>query len=182
VENTLYFTLVEAITPSAVQQTASGVEGWFVAELLPLLSNQYIFREVYAVSLDTETGPTATSNTSAGTVGGTPGDALPGSVALCVSFRTASRGRSFRGRNYVCGLVEPNVSGNGVAAPWAASVIGAYEGLLVLSEYVNGPWVVVSRYTNKQPRSLGIATQITDVVLVDTSVDSQRRRLPGRGR
>jgi hypothetical protein len=39
----------------------------------------------------------------------------------------------------------------------------------------------VSRYANGAPRTVGIATPVTSVVLVDQRVDSQRRRLVGIG-
>jgi hypothetical protein len=32
------------------------------------------------------------------------------------------------------------------------------------------------------PRTEGIATPVTQVVITDHTIDSQRRRLPGRGR
>jgi hypothetical protein len=41
--------------------------------------------------------------------------------------------------------------------------------------------VVVSRYSNGQPRAVGVATPVTSALLVDTRVDTQRRRLVGIG-
>lgn len=182
VENTLYFRSATAITPDGPPLMAAGVAAWFQAALLPLLSNGYTFREVYCVDLTTASSPTGTAAPVGTAVGGTSGDPLPGNVALCVSFRTIGRGRSFRGRNYVCGLVEPNVSGNTISQTWADNVAAAYEQLLIPDEFVNLPWVVVSRYTNNQPRAAGITSNIINALVVDNTVDSQRRRLPGRGR
>lgn len=182
VENTLYFRSASPLTPDAPGLVAAGVSIWWQATVLPLLSASYQFREVYAVDLTTASSPTGTAVPLAAAPGGASGDPLPGNVALCVSFRTAARGRSFRGRNFVCGLVEPNVSGNTITTAWAEGIANAYEQLLIPDEFVNVPWVVLSRYSNNQPRGTGITTPVTNVLVVDYTVDSQRRRLPGRGR
>lgn len=184
VENTLYVRQNVGWTAESLSLMCGAIATWFQASMLPLLSTFYTFREAYAVDLTTVSSGTATASPVSTATGGTAGDPLPGNVALCASFRTGSRGRSFRGRNYVCGLVEPNVTGNNIASTWANSVVNAYEQLLIPDEWLATiqEWVVVSRYANNQPRSSGIATRITDVLVVDTFVDSQRRRLPGRGR
>lgn len=184
VENTLYVRSTSAWTPLTLQDAATSVSTWWAGSVLPLLSNNYVYRETYAVDLTTVASPTATETPVGTQVGGTSGDPLPGNVSLCVSFRTASRGRSFRGRNYVCGLVEPNVSGNTISPTWSESVVLAYQ-LLAVPDEIFPPaftWGVVSRFTNNQPRSSGVFTPITQVLVVDNFVDSQRRRLPGRGR
>lgn len=184
VENTLYVRSNTAWSAVTLQILADQLLAWYDTSVLPLLSASYTLREVYAVDLASVTGPTATSTPIGVRVGGTSGDGMPGSVALCVSFRTGARGRSFRGRNYVPGVVEANVSNNVISATWSESVVLAYQQLLIPDEYlpVSQEWVVVSRYANNQPRAQGIATPVTQVLVVDNFVDSQRRRLPGRGR
>lgn len=184
VENTLYVRSSAAWTPASLQQVTTNMSAWWATTVLPLLSTSYVYRECYGVDLTSNTGPTATETPVGTEFGSQNGDPLAGSIALCVSFRTASRGRSFRGRNYVCGVVEPNITGNTIASAWAESVVLAYQILLVPDEVLapGFEWVVASRFANKQPRSSGIATPVTSVLVVDYFVDSQRRRLPGRGR
>jgi hypothetical protein len=45
---------------------------------------------------------------------------------------------------------------------------------------VNDTWVVLSKFFAKNPRSTAVATPIT-AVSADQYLDSQRRRLTGRG-
>jgi hypothetical protein len=113
---------------------------------------------------------------------------LPNNVTLTVSFRTANRGRSFRGRNYVVGLGETQVAGNTVAPSVITAFDGIYSQLLASPVAAIATWVVVSRFSGVDPvtkepipRVTGIATPITSVTVVDNVVDSQRRRLPKRG-
>lgn len=182
VENTLYFETAPAVTPSFVANVALSAENWWVGDVVPLLSSSYVWREAYAVDLTTATGPTATSALSAGTAGGAVQPGMPGNVALCISFRTDQRGRSFRGRNYLCGLTEDNVVGNQITPGSIPPFVNAYLPLLEAGEMLPGVWVVVSRFSGGLRRTVGVSTPVTSVLVVDNNVDSMRRRLAGRGR
>ena len=184
VENTIYVQQNVAWNAGSLQLLADAVASWWDTAVLAHVSTSYQYRETYAVDLTSVTGLTATSTPLGAVAGRKVGDPLAGNVSLCVSFRTALRGRSYRGRNYLCGLVEPEVSGNTINLTFAEDVVNAYQQLLIPDEYLipTQSWVIVSRYANKQPRSQGVATPVTQVLIVDNFVDSQRRRLPGRGR
>jgi hypothetical protein len=183
VENTLYFQGTPDAEGGTLIDLANEVLLWWNAEVRPYLSNQLTLREIYVTDLSavdasayTFTPPTPLP------VGGDTAAALPGNISLAVSFRTAKRGRSFRGRNFIVGLVEPAVTGNNVSNDFANGMQDAYGALLSGSIAADWTWGVVSRYTNKLPRATGIFTPITAAIVTDTVVDSQRRRLPGRGR
>ena len=68
--------------------------------------------------------------------------------------------------------------------------VDAYNGILTTVTATPSPWVwvIVSRYSGVDgdgrpvPRVAGVTTPVTNVVAVDGTVDSMRRRLPGRGR
>lgn len=170
------------ITPLEVQLLATGVADWFTGNLLPLLSPDYVYEQTVATGLRTESDLTFTSDTASGTAGGAIVASDPNNVTLAVSFRSGVTGRSFRGRNYVPGLPGSAISNNRVSATLANNIAGAYEILMGTDAVATGfTWGVISRRTNNAPRVAGIVTPITQVVIVDTVVDSQRRRLPGRG-
>jgi len=185
VENTLYFAkIAPPITPTDVDELSDVLDLWWRVGMLPCLPTGYGYRETYVMDLTSATSSTSTT-APASPVFGTRPTALgmmPNSSTLSVSFRTASRGRSHRGRNYVAALSRNDVTGNEVGASLQAALIAAYEQLLpgggILSSWL---WVVLSRYANNAPRPQGLSTTITSVMIVDNIIDSQSRRLPGRG-
>lgn len=113
---------------------------------------------------------------------GTVAAALPNHVTAAVKWITALRGRSFRGRTYHIGLAEGHVLNNQLAIAVINGLLAAYEGLQAALEGTpaGGDMVVVSKYTGGAERDTGVTTPIIGVSL-DSTVDSQRRRLPGRG-
>lgn len=183
VENTLYFEHTSEPDEAALLVIATFVGSWRDTFLKAIQGAHCSFREAYAVSLQTAFSPTATytpASPIAGTYSGTP---LPNNTTLAVSFRTNGRGRSARGRNYAVGLTETALSstlGQAVQATYAADIIEAYEYLLTDTP-ADWSWVIVSRYVNGSPRANGLVIPVTNVILTDLTVDSQRRRLPGRG-
>jgi len=51
----------------------------------------------------------------------------------------------------------------------------------VVADGLGADWVVVSRFHDNAPRTAGVVSFINAATVVDATVDSQRRRLPGRG-
>jgi len=106
---------------------------------------------------------------------------LPNNVTAAVKWNTALRGRSYRGRTFIPCLMDPHVAGNRLSV----------AGLAYAGNYANGLYgcftrgeiqmVVVSLCHGKQWRTTGVATAITSYS-VNEVLDSQRRRLPERGR
>lgn len=113
---------------------------------------------------------------------GTIANSLPNNVTLAVKWITALRGRSFRGRTFHVGLAEGHIINNVLTGAFVNSLQNAYDELAAaLTDTLTGAaMVVVSKIGNGVPRNPGITTEIVAAVL-DVVVDSQRRRLPGRG-
>lgn len=109
------------------------------------------------------------------------GDHLPANCALCITKRTANRGRSYRGRMYLPGIPEGQTTGSFVAQSYLDIV---HAKLAMIDEFsIDSVPVllgVVTRYTNGAPRAQGIFTPVTQLV-GNRRIDSQRRRLPGVG-
>jgi hypothetical protein len=184
VENTLYFgNFSGAGTTDNLGGLGNDILAWWVAEMTPQLVDEYVLREVYVVDMSSDTAPTATVTPPIPTTGDITATSLPNNVALCVSFRTAGRGRSSRGRNYISGLPEQATLNNNFTSLVSNAIKAAYDKLLDAATFsLDWTWVVYSRYENKQPRVTAFTPAVEAVVLTDTVVDSQRRRLPGRGR
>jgi hypothetical protein len=115
-------------------------------------------------------GSSATTVISHSNAGGSAAEALPASTALVVTLRTATRGRSFRGRVY-WGPWNEAANGPG-GVPTAANVTGAaaqWAGF-VTSLVGTGLSLVVASY------KLATATDVATTT-VDSRWDTQRRRL-----
>lgn len=170
-------------TPGAEDLAISQVQSLW-GDLRLIFSPDVALTEIVLTDLSTQNAP-GRSLAISPAEGGTnvsAGEALPNNVSLCVSFRTNLRGRSFRGRNYLPPLPEQLVDGNTVLPATVAAIVDAYEAFLAGVTGVGLTWVVVSRFSNGAPRVTGLATEVTSVIVTDPTVDSQRRRLPGRGR
>jgi hypothetical protein len=167
------------MSPAEVAQGAH--DGW-KTYMLPVLSDEYILRETYAVSLDSDTAPAATATTVPAVTGGNnTGGPLPGSVSLCLSLRTEGRGRSSRGRQYISGFRDIAIDGNRFTDAKADAVVAAFSDYATQSFGGQAVLVVVSRVQDKVQRAQALVQQVTAIIVTDTFVDSQRRRLTGRG-
>jgi hypothetical protein len=188
VENTLWVLNDTAWDGASLVELATEVKSWWDASYAGLVTTGVTLREVVCTDMTTDTGAVG-SVSGAGSVGTVGGTKMPSNVSLAVSFRTASRGRSFRGRNYLVGLSNSQIEQpNTAASDYIEAVIAAYNDFMSAIDTAGWTWVVASRFSGvdpdtKQPipREAGVTTPIVTVVVTDTAIDSQRRRLPGRG-
>lgn len=175
-ENTLAFHCEDGVTLLNMGLLAEFVDDWWNTELRPLLGTGYVYRETYLTDLTTQTSPTLTSTANASLPGtDATGATLPGNVAFCLSFRTPNRGRSGRGRNYIAGLNEDDVTGNFLSTAKADAFRDAYSAFLseTLFPY---KWVVISRQFNGVLRAEGLPQTVTTVLYTDLRVDTMRSR------
>lgn len=155
---------------------------WYEAEFLPdylaVLGIEYKVTELYGTDLTTVSAPTYSRVFSPQLEGAVSAAAMPGNVAACISFRTIGRGRSARGRNYVPGLPEASVTGNGMDLSMVNALVAAYELMLGGGSYpVAWTWAVVSRFLAGSPRVTALVQDILDVLSTNLTVESQRGRL-----
>jgi len=187
--NDLYFFQDGGITLPELQNLLANVFDWWNLSIVTLLSNDFRSVAGHARDLSTLTGNVADLSTGAST-GGFSGESMSGNVAPCISFRTGLSGRAFRGRNYIPAIPTARVLLNTIDDEWAENVVSAYSLLLPDGSALPAgfTWVVVSRFSgvdvdgNPVPRLEGIPTTVVNALFTDLTVDSQRRRLPGRGR
>jgi hypothetical protein len=160
---------------------ALAISGWLSSTFDSNFGPELIWDEIYMTDLTTATSPTFSLPLSPVIPGTALSECAPGNVALCVTFRSAGRGRSSRGRNFYGGLPIGNITGNVLDLGAAQAIRDDVEALrgIILS---NG-WqmVVFSRETGGVPRTVGLAQPVTAIALTNNNIDSQRRRLAGRG-
>lgn len=188
VENTLYFLAESGWDAGGLEALCEAALDWWNTFYAPNANPIVTLREVVATDLTTETSGQFVLP-AVGAIGGNTGAPLPNHVTFAIGFKTAMRGRSFRGRNYVIGLNEDDRNGpNDLDVEVVEAWRSAYDQILT-ADGLGGTytWVVVSRFSGVDtdgkpiPREAGVATPVASVVASDNIIDSQRRRLPGRG-
>lgn len=180
--NTLYVEKGSAWTGTQLNGLANTVWDWWDAEISPFVSDAIDLVKVRARDMS------AQFNFVEEFVGASPVDGnvsagiLPGNATMTIKFGTGMAGRSRRGRNYVIGLTEDQVSGDNVAPLTVSGYIAAYEELASILDGVGMTHVVASRANCPDPETpcAGNTWPVT-TYSSDGIVDSQRRRLAGRG-
>lgn len=181
VENTVYAQNVAAWDQTSLTSLGNAIISWWTDTAAPLYTNSTSLTEVFLTDLTSATSTAVSVIPDTATAGGLGLEPLPNNCAIAISFRTASRGRSARGRNYIGGLPADNVSNNRVVGSYLDDWISAYTVLQIAIGDEGATMVVVSRRHNKANRVNAVMFPITTFLFVDNVVDSQRRRLPGRG-
>lgn len=181
VENTLWFTQVAGnYDATALNDLAAKVDTVWQGEVMPHLSQDLVYRGIVAYAQHSDVAP-AINFPVPPVAGGRGVRAVPNNVAWCIQLRTAFRGKSGRGRNYIPGLADEDVVNNALNQTIADALVGAYSSLLGPGPIDPHHLVVASHYTAGAPRGIALAVQVLNIGYSDLIVDSQRRRLPKRG-
>lgn len=166
----------------SLNNLGTAIRDWWDTELKAVVANAVSLVEIEVVDLTEGSNQGITVQTGLPIVGGAAQDPAPNNVTLAIKKGTGLVGRSFRGRTYHVGLQELQYTGNVIAPATVTFLRDAYSALMDLG----GPLdifelCVLSEVSNGAPRAAGICTPVTGIG-VDPIIDSQRRRLPGRGR
>ena len=154
---------------------------WWEDEYRTITHESFHLDSINCIALDTASSPNYERTSFDNPTGGVSGDALANNVTLAVKHLTLSRGRSFRGRTYLVALPDNFMfDADHVSAGSLTTIIEVLTALVTLLLAIDKFLVVISRFADLAPRMAGIMTEIT-AMAADNIVDSQRRRLPGRG-
>jgi hypothetical protein len=135
-----------------------------------------------AIDWSVSDGAIATNASPTNPAGALGGNNVANNVSMALTLITGQRGRSRRGRSYIVGLGQSDfASANVLSVAAGADIVAAYQVLKTSLNGYNLVPVVASFISDGAPRVSGIGTAITAVGFTDGFVDSQRRRLPGRG-
>lgn len=182
VENVHYFLVDETPNEATAISLAEGLKDWWQVYGKFYSTTEVSLVLIRSTIMETENSPGIEYAVGLPIAGTEAGASLPNNVTIAVKWTTGYRGRSYRGRTYHIGLPESAVTGNTLAANWVTNMLVAYGELMSIPVDV-GPAIkaIASSYHNNVLRTVGVVTPVIGVQ-VDNTVDSQRRRLPGRGR
>lgn len=182
VENRWFVNCLHEPTTSDFAAIALQVFTVLRASWLPFLPSDVAITELFLRSMQSINAiqlTVAALPTDVGSSTGTPG---PNQNTLCVSLRSTSSGRSARGRLYWLGLSEDQYTVNTMVASARTQIRDAVEAMRFALSNDNHPWTIVSFFSGGGPRPGGpVYFLVSTVLTVDDVIDSQRRRMPGRG-
>lgn len=174
IENVWHVIGPDPFDPTVAADVAATFQTGY-ANIYASLSQDIDLREIFVHNLNGAVSGEATLAITPPAAGGIVEDGEPGNVAICISLRTALAGRSTRGRKYFSGLPVGDVTGNTVNTITVGAILVAINDLIAALLTNGTPMAIFS------PTRL-LLTQVSAATAVDFSVDSQRRRLTGRGR
>lgn len=181
VENVYHYHMTLAPTTESMLGMAGAVKEWWIAHLQGNCPQSLALNAIMVTDLTTPTSAQVVYTTGLPITGANINIAAPSNVTVAVKWSTALRGRSFRGRTFHLGLMNAQIVANHLASGVQSILQNAYQeltddpGIIEFSQFC-----VLSEVSNGAPRAEGICTPIISAQ-VDPTLDSQRRRLPGRG-
>lgn len=183
VENRIYVNCLHEPVIGDLNAIAGALSNSVSSNWVPLMPTSWRLNEFFLRSLQSINAIQATYPQPSGSFTGTDTNPqLPNNCTICVSLRSNFAGRSARGRLYWQALTEGNVTGNTVLTSPGNAIVSAVQSLDVNITALGFEWSIVSFRSNGVVRPGGpVYFPVNGVLLVDNTVDSQRRRLPGRG-
>jgi hypothetical protein len=162
---------------------ATLVRDWYEGAVMPQLTNMLNVLKVTAKNLVVNEGARGIVP-GTGTVGGISTEQAPNLVSCVISWDTGFGGKSSHGRNFLPGIPNANIAANTIESAFITFMVAAYQELLPGGAHDPTPykWAVLSRKHLGVVMASAIAIPVANVYFTDDTVDSQRRRGPGRGK
>lgn len=184
----LYFHKASSWAEGDITSFASALDGAIVSSWLDHLHVDLTYTGFDIVDISAANNPIGQVVKSAPPAGAhATGACFTGQDCVVLTKRTAKSGRSFRGRLFVPGIpVEKQEGLNTVTAAFIGQLLTDFAGLIADGLVTGVFHVVLSLFSGMDsnhvpiPRSLGLPTVVT-ALSADQSIDSQNRRLEGRG-
>jgi len=181
VENVYHITSPDGVDAAVLSDCADAMETWAEDQWMGVVSEDVQLLGVEVKNLSILGGGVVTRAPATTVVGSYTSPSLPGNVSFCASARTEQTGRSHRGRKYVAGVPSSQRTGNLVSSAYALQVISVLNDLVAVLSAINQVLSVVSRIQDHIVLGVAQTTPITNFTFTDLYIDSQRRRLTGRG-
>src|SRR3954454_8148364 len=183
-ENVFHVRNQGAWDAAKLNEIAGTFAGWWTTIGKAQMHNSVTLQRVVGKDISAENGIGVEYTQGLPATGTLAGNPLPNNCALAVKWGTGISGRGFRGRTFHFGMTSEQLdpTRNAVQAGVQTAIRSAYDALrTALDNATLGvEFVVVSRWYNKVLRMPAITTPISGVS-VEPTIDSMRRRLPGRG-
>lgn|SRR5690348_8917302 len=175
-ENVFHVHQAGAFAPADLANIANLFHGWWGNKIGPLVTAACSLVEIRVVDLTTQTSGAYDTGVT-GMSGTASGEALPNNVAALISWGTANRGKSFRGRTYIGGLASTDFTQNQLNDAAQSALADAGNSLKTSVDDGGYELGIVSYCSNKVWRTAGIFTPVVSLT-AEKKLRSQRRRMP----
>lgn len=182
VENVLHFVKTTPWTLTDLATFGAQVKGAWNSNIKQNQSTDCSLIKIRLTDLTTASSPGIEYVTGL-PITGTIGNGVEnGAQTVATKFLTPGRGRSHRGRAYNVGMPDNTVTNNRITDAYAQDLTDGWEGFRadILGDTLAAIQVVVSYCQGKSWLEEGIPYEVV-ATSTDVWVDSQRRRLHGRG-
>jgi len=190
IENTFHVQKSSPFTALELQGLATAFDNWDgvgASRWALLRANNCVLQQIKTKALDTASSPVYIFVLPVARGGAGAGGSLPLNVTFCLTLQTGLAGRSQRGRIYFPGIQSGQVQAapaqNQIVAATANQMVTDLNNLIAAVAALGAGYkmVVTSYYNNGAWRSVAQNSIITNAAYADLNLDSQRRRLAGRG-
>jgi len=182
IENRLYVNCLHEPTNADIDAVNAVVATVIATHWIVNLPSDITINSLFYRSLHTQNAIQREIPLTSNNVGQLITTPAPNQNTICISLRTSSAGRSARGRLYWLGLAESQYEVNQMVPADLTSIVAAVAQMRSQLAAADHPWTIVSFVSNKVPRPGGpVYFLVSSVLAVDGTLDSQRRRMPGRG-
>lgn len=180
----LHYSTDIAVTVGLMTELGEALVNWYDNSYAALQHVSVTLEEVTLTDMSDQFEAVLNYTTGLPLPGTRTGDALPNNVAAVTTKRTPFRGRSFRGRIYNFGMVffDTNSANRSQWSPtFVGNVTSAWDAARTF-DLTSAEWlmVVASTVSGGVQRENAVLSPVTNFT-TDSNVDSQRRRLVGRG-
>lgn len=167
-----------------MEDLASTFEGWEDTSAKPERGANCQLEEVIVVDETSLTTQRVTRGVVPPVVGTHAGDSLPNNATLAIKADINNRGRGKSGRTFWIGLTEGQVTANTINTANRDNIVAALNALRTAVTSLNPGYdlVTVHRVVNGVHPAEADYSVIAAFSASDTTMDSQRTRLPGHKR
>lgn len=168
---------IHTLTPgdtSKIAQILNAVNTQILQKYLACLHTSYQAVELRGQDISVRGGVQVSVVMTGNTHGTNPGASAPGNVAIAIGWRTAYGGRRFRGRTYLSPLSTSNFTNDTISVGLVAAMHVFGDAYIQLTTGVVSEGPVVASKTYHDSHRI-------QTYRFDTTLDSMRRRLTGRG-
>lgn len=183
VENVVYIKGTEEWNSASLEELVDNAITAWPNQLGDEISEGVQLSKVRATDVSFEDSFQVEKEPTEPTFGSGGADILPNNVTLATKFLSGHAGRSWRGRVYNIGLYGSQVTGQAVSSVTAGNISSNWASFFgYLTDFTDNAsgHVVVSYCHDGEWREVAQTTPVTSYV-TEVFIDSQRRRLTGRG-
>lgn len=183
VENVFGVAVNTPLSVTDADAIRAAVSGWRTATLKPLQANNVYYRATRVKDANPN-GP-AFEYAEDGAVGTAAGNPIANSSTFSVKKNTGLAGRENRGRFFHIGLStthQDSTDANMLTSAAVTSLVNGYRALITVLATALYPLVIIQYDRTVHPPLPVRAIEVLTCSAADSVLDSQRRRLPRRGR